>query len=419
MKQKNKVLIEIAVADLEVGMYVVKLDCPWEETSFLYQGFFIYDQQDINELKSNCKSVFVQAEKETWEEKKKVKLSTGKERIRTKIKEKITYVNKIPAYRELEKASATYKEAKQLISNIFSTIKLGKSFNVGEVKAVVTDIVDSILRNPNALQWLSLIKNKDEYTAEHCLRVCILSVSLGRELGMLEGELVDLGISGFLHDVGKTRIPDEVLNKPGRFTNKEFSIMKAHSTHGKNILMSMSGVPAIAIDVAYTHHERIDGKGYPRKLSAHQISHFARIVAITDAYDAITSQRVYKVALSSLESLRIIFDDKQSHFDGELADLFIKLVGIYPTGHIAELSTGDVGVIIKSTNENHLKPKILCLVDTSNRKQKERIVDLAKEPIDDKDRPIRLKQMHPDGAFGISIEPYLKKGLRLCEFDEE
>ena len=416
---KQKIQIEIPVQDLEIGMYVVKLDCAWEETSFLYQGFFIYDQQDIEELKSNCKTVFVQAEKETWEEKQKVKLSTGKERIRTKIKEKITYVNKIPAYRELEKASATYNEAKQLISNIFSTLKLGKSFNVSEVKTVVTDIVDSILRNPNAMQWLSLIKNKDEYTAEHCLRVCILSISLGRELGMLESELVNLGISGFLHDVGKTRVPNEVLNKPGRFTEKEFAIMKTHSTHGKNILMSMSGVPSIAIDVAYTHHERIDGKGYPSKLSAHQISHFARIVAITDAYDAITSQRVYKTALSSLESLRIIFDDKQTHFDGELADLFIKLVGIYPTGHIAELSSGEVGIIIKSTNENHLKPKILCIVDTNNQKLKEHIVDLAKEPKDGKNRPIRLKKMHSDGAFGINIEPYLKKGLRLCEFDDE
>lgn len=419
MKQKNKIQVQLPVEELEIGMYVLKLDCAWEETSFLYQGFFIYDHQDILELQAICKTVFVQAEKETWEEKKKVKLSTGKERIRTELKEKITYVNKVPAYRELEKASATFKEAKQLISNIFTTIKLGKSFSASEVKMVVTDIVGSILRNPKALQWLSLIKNKDEYTAEHCLRVCILSISLGRELGMLESELIDLGISGFLHDVGKTRVPDEVLNKPGRFTDKEFSIMKAHATHGKDILMSMSGVPAIAIDVAYTHHERIDGAGYPRNLSAHKISNFARIVAITDAYDAITSKRVYKTALSSLESLRIIFDDKQTHFDGELADLFIKLVGIYPTGHIAELSTGDVGLIIRSSNENNLKPKILCLVDTKNQKIKERIIDLAKEPKDDKGQFIRLKKMHPDGAFGISIEPYLKKGLRLCEFDDE
>ncbi len=418
MKQTHKVLIEIPVADIELGMYISKLDIPWEETSFIYQGFFVYDHQDIETLKSVCSTVFVQAEKEISEEKELVKLSTGKERIRTRVKEKITYINKIPAYRELEKASATYSEAKQLISNIFNTIKLNRTFNVAEVKGVVTDIVDSILRNPNAMQWLSLIKNKDEYTSEHCLRVCVLSISLGRELGMLESELVDLGISGFLHDVGKVKVPDNVLNKPGKFTSQEFEIMKTHATHGKNILVSQKGVPPIAIDVAFTHHERIDGKGYPQCLAAHQISQFARIVAITDAYDAITSTRVYKTAQSSLESLRIIFDEKNVHFDGELADMFIKLVGIYPAGHIAELSTGDVGIIIKSTNENRLKPKILCLTNVKRVPQKERIIDLSKDPLDSNKKPIRLKTLHPDGGFGISIEPYLKKGLRLSELDD-
>ncbi|MFD2231757.1 HD-GYP domain-containing protein [Alkalimarinus sediminis] len=419
MKVSNKVLIEIPVSELEIGMYVSKLDCPWEETPFIYQGFFLYDIQDIQELQTLCKTVFVQAEKEVWEEKKKVTLSTGKERIRTVTKEKITYVNKVPAYRELEKAGATYNEAKRLISNIFAAVKLGKSFDVNEVRSVVTDIVGSILRNPNALQWLALIKNKDEYTAEHCLRVCVFAVSVGRELGMLEGELIDLGISGFLHDVGKTRVPDEVLNKPGRFTDAEYEVMKSHSTHGKNILISQNGVPPIAVDVAYTHHERIDGGGYPRRLSGHKISRFARIVCIVDAYDAMTSVRVYKTAMSSLESLRIIYEEKDVHFDPELAELFIKLIGVYPTGHIAELSSGEVGIIIKSNNEHRLKPKILRIIDSQNRRSKEAIIDLSANPVDDKGKPIRLKAVHPNGAFGIDIKPYLKKGLRLSESDDD
>ncbi|WP_250658124.1 HD-GYP domain-containing protein [Alkalimarinus coralli] len=418
MKVSNKVLVEIPVADLEIGMYVSKLDCPWEETPFIYQGFYLYDKQDIQELQALCKTVFVQAEKEVWEEKQKVTLSTGKERVRTVEKQKITYINKVPAYRELEKAGATFNEAKRLISNIFATVKLGRSFNISEVKSVVTDIVGSILRNPNAMQWLSLIKNKDEYTAEHCLRVCVFAVSLGRELGMLEGELIELGISGFLHDVGKTRIPNEVLNKPGRFTAQEFELMKSHSTHGKNILISQAGVPPIAVDVAYTHHERIDGGGYPRKLEGYKISRFARIVCIVDAYDAMTSVRVYKSAMSSLESLRIIFEEKGVHFDPELADLFIKLIGVYPTGHIAELTSGEVGIIIKSNNEHRLKPKILRLIDKHGIKSKEVIIDLAKTPTDDNGNPIRLKDVHPNGAFGIDIQPYLKKGLRLSEAEE-
>ena len=418
MKVRKKILVEIPVSDLEVGMYVAKLDCPWEELPFLYQGFFLYDIQDIQELQSHCKTVFVQVEKEVWEEKKSIKLSTGKKRVRTVTKEKITYVNKVPAYRELDKAGVTFQEAKQLISNIFNTVKVGRSFDMTEVKSVVTDIVDSILNNPNALQWLALIKNKDEYTAEHCLRVCVLSISLGRELGMLEGELIDLGISGFLHDIGKVRIPDNVLNKAGRFTNEEYELMKSHVTHGRDILMSQAGVPAIAVDVAYTHHEQINGKGYPKKLIGQKISQNARIVCIVDAFDAMTSVRVYKKSMSSLQSLRMIFDEKGSHFDAELAELFIKLVGIYPEGHIAELTSGEVGIIVKSNNEHRLKPKILRIIDSQSRKSKETIIDLSTNPKDADGNLLRLKEIHPNGAFGIDIKPYLKKGLRLSEFED-
>jgi putative nucleotidyltransferase with HDIG domain len=418
MKVVKKVLIEIPVTDLEIGMYVAKLDCPWEGTSFLYKGFFLYDIHIIQELQSQCKTVFVQVEKEITEEKKTVTLSTGKTRIRTVTQEKLTYVNKVPAYRELDKAAVTFQEAKQLISNIFNSLKLGRSFNMTEVKSVVTDIVGSILNNPSALQWLSLIKNKDEYTAEHCLRVCVLAISLGRELGLMEGELIDLGISGFLHDVGKTRVPDNVLNKPGRLTNEEYDLMKSHSIHGKDILLSMSGVPPIAVDVAYTHHERVDGQGYPRKLPDNKISQSAKIICIVDAFDAMTSVRVYKKAMSSIESLRIIFDEKNLHFDAELSEHFIKLIGIYPAGHIAELSSGEIGIIVKSTNENRLKPKILIIIDSQNRKSKEAIIDLSTDPKDANGNLLRLKNIHPNGSFGIDLKPYLKKGLRLGELEE-
>jgi HD-GYP domain-containing protein (c-di-GMP phosphodiesterase class II) len=191
--------------------------------------------------------------------------------------------------------------------------------------------------------------------------------------------------------------------------------MTSHTTHGKNILMSQAGVPPIAVDVAYTHHEKINGEGYPRKLSGNKISQNARIVCIVDAFDAMTSVRVYKKSMSSIESLRIIYDEKATHFDAELAERFIKLIGIYPAGHIAELSSGEVGIIVKSDNEHRLKPKILRIIDSQNRKSKEIIIDLSTNPIDADGNLLRLKQIHPNGAFGIDLKPYLKKGLRLGE----
>ncbi|KZY73023.1 hypothetical protein A3742_06875 [Oleiphilus sp. HI0071] len=415
----TKVLVEIPVTQLTPGMYIAKLDCPWEDSPFIYQGFYVYDQQDIQEIQSVCKTVFIQAKKEFVTELKTVELPKGKTRVHKVQKEKITYVNKLPAHRELERAAVAYKDSKHMINNIMLSVRLGKTFDMKDVTETVQDVVDSILRNPEAMRWLSLIKNADEYTAEHCLRVCVLSVSLGRLIGLAEYELEELGVCGFLHDVGKAKIPDSILNKPGRFTDEEFEIMKSHTVHGKNILISQKGVPASAIDAAHAHHERPDGLGYPRRLSSHQITQFSSIVSIVDAYDAITSKRVYKKARSSIEALRIIYDGKGTCFDEALAERFIAMIGIYPNGHIAELTTGEVGIIVRSNNVNRLKPKVLVVRDAKGQACRERIIDLAADPKDADGRPVLIKDLYPNGAFNIDLSTYLKRGLRLSEEPDE
>jgi len=136
--------------------------------------------------------------------------------------------------------------------------------------------------------WLSKIREESSYTSDHCLNVCVLAVAFGRHLGIEKNELEELGLCGLLHDIGKMRVPDEILNKPGRLSEKEFNLMKAHTVHGRNLLLSAKNVYAGAIDVAYNHHERIDGNGYPRKLDAAKISRFTRIISIVDVYDACT-----------------------------------------------------------------------------------------------------------------------------------
>ena len=415
----KKVLVEIPVSQLIPGMYVAKLDCAWEDSPFIYQGFFVYDKKDIQEIQSVCKTVFIQAEKELVTKLKTVKLSKGKTRVHKVQKEKITYVNKLPAHRELENAAVAYKDAKNMISSIMLSVRLGRTFDMKDVTETVQGVVESIMSNPEAMRWLALIKNADEYTAEHCLRVCVLSVSLGRSIGLSEYELEELGISGFLHDIGKAKIPNSILNKPGRFSEEEFEIMKTHAAHGKNILVSQKGVPPSAIDAAHAHHERPDGKGYPRQLSSHQITQFSSIVSIVDAYDAITSERVYQKSRSSIEALRIIYDGKGTHFDEEIAERFIKMVGIYPNGHIAELTTGEVGIVIRSNNTNRLKPKILMVRDANGHKCQERVIDMASDPKDTEDRLVKIKNLHPSGAFGIDLASYIKRGLRLSEEPDE
>src|SRR5690606_11347487 len=183
-------------------------------------------------------------------------------------------------------AISVYREARRLTKTLLDDARIGGVIDSESARVTVKECVGSILRNPDALLWMSRMRNEDEYTSEHCLNVCIVAIAFGRHLGFYEDELEKLGMCGLLHDVGKMRIPSEILNKPAELTAKEYRMIKAHPVHGRNLLMSSPGVDQSVIDVAYSHHERIDGEGYPRKLKAPDISEFARIIAIVDAYDA-------------------------------------------------------------------------------------------------------------------------------------
>jgi putative nucleotidyltransferase with HDIG domain len=290
-------------------------------------------------------------------------------------------------------------------------VRLGHALDVAQVKVVVKECVESMLRNPGAMLWLARIKHSDEYTAEHSLRVAIYAIALGRELNLRQGELEHLGVCGMLHDVGKIKVPNEILNKPGALTAQELLIMQSHASEGRKLLMSNQQVTAAAVDVAYAHHERVDGRGYPRGLDAARIPYFAKIVAVVDAYDAINSDRVYSKGRSSLESLRILFEARDSHFDAELVGLFVRRIGIYPPGEIVEMSNGEVGIIVACSTLSKLKPRVLLVLDAQKLPGAERVIDLEQQVVDQQQRPYRIKEVFATGAFGIDIEAYRRKGL--------
>ena len=214
-----------------------------------------------------------------------------------------------------------------------------------------------------------------------------------------------------LHDVGKIKVPSEILNKPGALTPDELVIMKAHADHGRRLLLSHQQVTAATVDVAYAHHERMDGNGYPRGLDASRIPYSAKIIAVVDAYDAINSDRIYSKGKSSLESLRILFDAAGSQFDEDIVGTFIRLIGIYPPGEIVELSSGEVGIIIGCPPDNKLKPRVLVVLDASKQACRERVVDMARSPKDYEGRDLRVRAVECSGTYGIDIEHYRRKGL--------
>jgi putative nucleotidyltransferase with HDIG domain len=427
--------IKIPVGALQLGMHVIRLDRPWVETDFLMQGFIIDEAKIIDALVSQCDYVYIERCSIPDIEYNKHSISGSLNKVKGLItdrsltneiiskckqempirppqgKNKISYINKIPTETALPSAKNAYRSAKTTVKNIMDGIRIGRMLDMNQARETVDQVVERILQNQDALAWLTKIKNKDEYTAEHSLNVSILSATFARHLGHSEDDIKSIALSGLLHDVGKAKVPNEILNKEGRFTKEEADIMMSHAIHGRNLLMSMTNRDLSAIDVAHCHHERMDGKGYPRKLVASEIPYFAKVIAIADAYDAITSNRCYDKGKASMEALDIIYKCKGTQFDTELVLEFIKCIGVYPPGSIVELKTGEVGIVIDTSVENKLKPRILLLLGQDKKELPKKIVNLNLNIKNEQGNTLMIARELTNGSYGVWLEEYLKQGF--------
>ena len=406
---------KINVWDLKVGMYVRELDRPWVETPFMLQGLWVSSPQDIATIHRYCKHVYIDPDKGKdidsslaldGEDVHKPKVVVNKA---VKVKPSPVYKVDIRFENELKVAKSIHKEATSVVNNLYDDVRLGRSLNTNSAKTVVSSMVDSIIRNPDAQVWLTQLKSKDEYTAIHSLNVCILSLAFGRHLGFSRDMLNELGLGALLHDMGKIRVPLQVLNKPDKLTNEEFKIMKLHPIYGKEILTTTSGLSSTVVDVAYSHHERMNGSGYPHGLNADQISLYGRMVAIVDIYDAITSQRVYHKGTHSMDAMKQIYELRQSDLDKKMVEQFIQCLGIYPVGSIVELVCGAIGIVVTVNREQRLKPNILLVLDEKREYIiPPRIIDLAKFDSAKYGNQFDIKSVVEGNTYGINVLDYIK-----------
>lgn len=263
---------------------------------------------------------------------------------------------------EIKEAQRLRGEAELLVREFLHNARGGKDIDTGKVVEAVGRMVDSVFRNQDALTSLARLKSFDDYTFAHCVNVCILSLALGRQMGMEKAALEDLGTGAILHDIGKMLVPDKVLNKPGKLTDEEFTIMKTHAELGGDML-SGAKIGEAAMLVALQHHERFDGSGYYRGLAKSDIHIFARITAVADVYDAMTSKRVYQTGIVPEEALKRLYLMRGTHFQPEIVERLIICLGIYPIGTFVELNTGELA-IVKMVNRSHpMQPIIQLLSD--------------------------------------------------------
>lgn len=418
-------LEQVAIEDLAEGMYVSRLDRPWLETPFLFQGFVIKSREEIEELKRYCSHVYVQAGHRA--EPASARGSHRPRRPRASAAPRkglgarlATWLRKpaevaaCPApgdyypdtetvREEFPRAREAYSRAAESLAETMERMRAGGTLDVRTLEWVVNPMLESLLRNKDAITWLSRMKQADDYTYGHSVSCGIYAIAFGRHLGLPKEDLEVLGLGGLLLDIGKTRIPKELLAKRDPLTGEELELMRAHVLHGERIITEQADVDARVLSMVRSHHERYNGCGYPDGLKGPDIHVFARIAGIVDFYDALITPRAYAPAISAFDAMRELNKRSNTEFQAEMVEQFIQAVGVFPNGALVELSNGQVGVVIEQNRVRRLRPKVMIILDRDKTPKTEpQAFDLREHPAEpgEKDAVWIDRGLEP-GAYGI------------------
>lgn len=388
--------IRLRACDLRPGMYVCELDRPWLETPFLLQGFEVKNAADIDAVSRYCEYVYIDLARTRM--------------TRLTIDEmpgSFVHENRSPiGEKDLLAAQVTQEQTSNLVKTFIDEIQFGQGPDIQLAKSAVSECVGNVLRNPEAVMFLTRLRDKDGYSGQQAYNACIYSIVLGRMLELDNFQLVNLGTCGLLHDIGKVAIPEHILNKPTQLTDEEVAIVQKHTTAGRDILMSGRSIFSGTVDVAYGHHENLDGSGYPRGMRGFQLNINCKIVSVVDKYDAITSPRPYRPAGDHLSAVAILNTlARENKIDSELTSRFVSYLGIYPPGCIVELSSGEVGIVLECDPKQRMKPRVL-LVRDADKAPIQCVVEMAQKATDGRGRPYRVVNVRRPEDFGIELSHY-------------
>ncbi len=383
-------LKKIAVEHLTLGMHIHEFCGSWMDHPFWRTKFVLEDPEDLRQIKlCGIKEMWIDVQKGrdidsvagTSEQEVEAQIDATLEQIASP-KEEVPRVSMAEEVQRAAKICATSKEA---VVSMFQEARMGNAIDHEAAGALVDEISSSVLRNPGALISLARLKTADDYTYMHSVAVCALMVALARQLDLDEPSTRAAGMAGLLHDLGKAVLPMEVLNKPGKLTDEEFRIVKSHPVEGHRMLVEGGAVGEIPLDVCLHHHEKVDGSGYPKGLKDAEISLYAKMGAVCDVYDAITSNRPYKAGWDPAESIRKMAEWSNGHFDARIFQAFAKSIGIYPIGSLVRLASGRLGIVVDQTEKSLLMPKVRVFFSTkSNTHIPPEVVDISNPAYMDK-----------------------------------
>ncbi len=352
-------------------MYIHDMNCGWMNHPFMNNNLKIRDDATIEKvIRHGISEVYIDTDKglDVIDAPTQDEVNREIEEGLNKVVEIKREAKEVPLKEELVRAVAIKKEAKQTITNIMDDVRFVKQIRTEQVENVVEKMVDSIFRNHDALVSLGRIRKVDEYTYVHSMAVSILMISFGRHLGLDQGQLMDVGIGAMLHDIGKTKVPPEILKKREPLTDEELDIVRGHVNHSRALLEETEGLTETAKMLAAQHHERVDGTGYPEGLGEDEIHQYGKMVAITDVYDAMTSKRCYQSRNEPTQVLRKLYEWSGTLFDRELVQQFVRCIGIYPVGSLVHLEQQMLGVVINHGVESLLKPLVRVIFNIKRQK---------------------------------------------------
>ncbi|MBU1237066.1 MAG: HD-GYP domain-containing protein [Gammaproteobacteria bacterium] len=378
-------LKKIRVDDLRLGMHIHEFCGSWMEHPFWRENFILNNADDVHRIaESGISEVWIDVSKGV-----DVLASvpaTSVAEIEDKVSEALIAAagqgrppTQVPMAEEVKRAARVCAKSHDAVVSMFQEARMGKAIDADAAGEMVDEISSSVMRNPGALISLARLKDADNYTYMHSVAVCALMVALSRQLGLDESETRTAGMAGLLHDLGKALTPNEILNKPGKLTDEEFVVMKQHPVEGHRLLAEAQAVGDVILDVCLHHHEKMDGSGYPDRRSGEEISIFARMGAVCDVYDAITSNRPYKSGWDPAESIRKMAEWSKGHFDERVFQAFVRSIGIYPVGSFIRLESGRLGVVTEQTAKSLLTPMVKVFFSTRSQTHiKPEIVDLGR-----------------------------------------
>jgi putative nucleotidyltransferase with HDIG domain len=403
LQSDRPVLKKVAVTQLTVGMFVDRFEENWLKHPFWRNRFLIKDPTRLKEiLDSGVQQCWIDLSKgqDVASEKPlepQVLVLPQPEQAAAPRRE----VERRPLVEELQEAARLRARSADTMRRLFSEVRLGNAIEPSACLSLVDDVVESIDRHPDALLSLARLKTADEYTYMHSVAVCALMVALGRQLGLNDEQCRDAGMAGMLHDLGKAAMPQDILNKPGKLTPEEFDIIKTHPVRGYEMLLAGKNVSDGAKDVCRHHHERMDGTGYPDALPGDKISLLARMGAVCDVYDAVTSDRPYKAGWDPAHALSQMATWK-GHFDNVVFQSFVKSIGIYPTGSLVKMRSGRLAVVLEQNPATLTKPRVKIFFSTKAGLPLEpQVLDLASPQVIDQ---IECRESPENWQF-----PYLKE----------